>query len=135
MFSLEVHSRRNDTNGTKVAAILERVFKATEAELLLCEQWLIKLAADSKCAEIEIKKAAELAHFDMLKRIRPITAHWMKILGLSIPGYTADQLKSDSKKANSNVAQWKQLELKRLQKRSKNEPPQKKQKQSSSTLV
>ena len=135
-FSLEVHSRRNDTNGTKVAAILERVFKATEAELLLCEQWLIKLVVDSKCTEIEIKKVAELAHFDFLKRIRPLTAHWMKILGLSIPDklLTAGKFEAACAAAGSNVAQWRNAELKKIKKSrlpesSSKEQPRKKQKQ------
>ena len=104
-FNLRVHTRRLNGNGKKVAEILVTAFQATEPELLLCEQWLSKLVADSKCTEIEIKKVAELAHFDALKRIRPLTAHWMKILGLSIPGYTADQLKRDSNDARGNIFQ------------------------------
>jgi hypothetical protein len=117
-----------------VAKILVAAFQATEAGLLLCGQWLIKLVADSKCTETEIKKAAELAHFDLLKRIRPLTAHWMKILGLSIPDKLLTASKFDRKLAHGNVAQWKKGESKKIKKRrlsesSSKEPPRKKQKQ------
>ena len=136
-FNFRVHTRRLNGNGKKVAEILVTAFEATEAELLLCEQWLIKLVADSKCTEIEIKKAAELAHFDLLKRIRPLTAHWMKILGLSIPDklLTAGKFEAACAAARSNVHQWKQGALKRIQKDrrlsggSSKEQPRKKQKQ------
>ena len=134
-FNLRVYTKRLEGNGKKVARILKDAFQATEAELRACEQWLInKLPADSKCADFEIKKLAELAHFDLLKRIRPLTAHWMGILGLSTPLLPAKQFEADRKLACSNAAQWKKGELKKIQKRrqtesSSKETPRKKQKQ------